>query len=68
MPALLMAADGVANEHIAAEVGASPTTVQTWRKRFAEVGLAKLDEVRRRYRRSLQRTPHPRGIHTGVPG
>jgi transposase len=45
--ALLMAADGVANEHIAAEVGASPTTVRAWRKRFAEEGLAKLDEVRK---------------------
>jgi transposase len=45
--ALLMAADGMANEHIAAEVNASPTTVRAWRKRFAEEGLAKLDEVRK---------------------
>ena|ERR1700757_1777591 len=45
--ALLMAADGMANEHIAAEVNASPTTVRAWRKRFAAEGLAKLDEVRK---------------------
>jgi transposase len=45
--ALLMAADGVANEHIAASVGVSPTTVRAWRSRFAEEGLAKLGQVRR---------------------
>jgi len=44
--ALLMAADGVANEHIAASVGVSPTTVRAWRSRFAEDGLAKLGQVR----------------------
>jgi transposase len=45
--ALLMAADGVANEHIAVAVGASPTTVRAWRARFAEEGLAKLGQVRK---------------------
>jgi transposase len=45
--ALLMAADGVANEHIAASVGVSPTTVRAWRARFEEEGLAKLGQVRK---------------------
>ena len=44
---LLLAADGVANEQIAAGVGVSPTTVRAWRARFAEEGLAKLGQVRR---------------------
>ena len=44
--ALVMAADGVANEHIAASVGVSATTVRAWRSRFAEEGLAKLGQVR----------------------
>ena len=43
--ALLQAADGEANEHIAAGGGVSPTTVRAWRSRFAE-GLAKLGQVR----------------------
>jgi transposase len=45
--ALLMAADGVANEHIAASVAVSPTTVRAWRVRFEEEGLAKLGQVRK---------------------
>jgi transposase len=45
--ALLMAADGVANEHIAASVGVSPTTVRAWRARFADDGVVKLGEVRK---------------------
>jgi transposase len=45
--ALLMAADGVANEHIAVAVGVSPTTVRAWRSRFAEEGLAKFGQVRK---------------------
>jgi transposase len=44
--ALLMAADGVANEHIAESVGVSPTTVRAWRGRFAVEGVAKLGRVR----------------------
>ena len=43
---LLLAADGVANEHIARQVGVSPKTVRAWRARFAEEGLAKLGKVR----------------------
>jgi len=45
--ALLMAADGAANKHIAAAVGVSPTTVRAWRSRFAQEGLAKFGEVRK---------------------
>src|SRR5512147_2915780 len=45
--ALLLAADGVANTRIADEVGVTPVTVRSWRKRFAEDGLAKLGEVRK---------------------
>ncbi|MPV50910.1 helix-turn-helix domain-containing protein [Pseudactinotalea sp. HY160] len=44
--ALLLAADGVANTRISAEVGVTPVTVRAWRERFAEDGLAKLGEVR----------------------
>jgi transposase len=45
--ALLMAADGVANTLIAEEVGATPVTVRSWRKRFSEDGLGKLGQVRK---------------------
>ena len=45
--ALLMAADGQANERIAAAVGVSPTTVRAWRSRFAEEGVARLGQVRK---------------------
>src|SRR6516164_11571727 len=44
--ALLLAADGVANNRIADEVGVTAVTVRAWRNRFAEEGLAKLGEVR----------------------
>ena len=44
--ALLLAADGVANTTIAAEVKVTPKTVRAWRERFAEEGLAQLGEVR----------------------
>ena len=44
--ALLLAADGVANTRIAAQVGVNPATVRAWRIRFAEEGLAKLGRVR----------------------
>ena len=44
--ALLLAADGVANYRIAAEVGVSPATVAQWRGRFAGEGLAKFGQVR----------------------
>jgi transposase len=45
--ALLLAADGEANIRIAEEVGVTPVTVRTWRKRFSEEGLAKLGQVRK---------------------
>jgi transposase len=45
--ALLLAADGVANYRIAAEVGVSPATVVAWRERFSTEGLAKLGRVRK---------------------
>ena len=44
--ALLLAADGVANTHIAAQVDVSPTTVKAWRERFSEEGLKALGGVR----------------------
>ena len=44
--ALLMAAGGEANSHIAEAVGVSVGTVRSWRERFAEEGLAKLGDVR----------------------
>jgi transposase len=43
---LLMAADGVANSQIAANVGLTPVTVRAWRGRFAHEGLAKFGQVR----------------------
>src|SRR5919201_1856833 len=44
--ALLLAADGVANTRIAAQVGVSVVTVRAWRERFAAEGLAKFGRVR----------------------
>src|SRR5680860_1441973 len=43
---LLMAAEGVANSQIAERVGVTPTTVRSWRARFASEGLAKFGQVR----------------------
>ena len=43
---LLMAADGVANSHIATTVGVTPATVRAWRERFASEGLSKFAQVR----------------------
>jgi transposase len=43
---LLLAADGVANNVIAEEVGVTPPTVRAWRKRFTEGGLAGLEKIR----------------------
>ncbi len=42
---LLLAADGVANEQIAARVGVTPVTVRAWRSRFVTDGLAKFGKV-----------------------
>ncbi|MCA1677542.1 MAG: IS630 family transposase [Actinobacteria bacterium] len=43
---LLLAGDGVANTHIAAEVGVSPATVKAWRERFCDEGLTAFGGVR----------------------
>ena len=45
--ALLLAADGMANSRVAAELRVSPATVAAWRVRFASEGLAKLGKVRK---------------------
>jgi transposase len=44
--ALLLAADGIANDTIARRVGVAPTTVRAWRTDFAERGLARFGTVR----------------------
>lgn len=44
--ALLLAAAGVANTVIAAELSTTPKTVRAWRDRFVEDGLARLGQVR----------------------
>jgi transposase len=44
--ALLLAAEGVANTRIAADLGVSPTTVSDWRERFVSEGLKGLGVVR----------------------
>ncbi|MGZ6801388.1 MAG: IS630 family transposase [Mycobacteriaceae bacterium] len=44
--ALVLAADGVANTGISAEVGVTVMTVRAWRQRFTEDGLARLGQVR----------------------
>jgi transposase len=44
--ALLLAADGVANDRIAADLTLSATTVRSWRARFVTDGLAQLGRVR----------------------
>lgn len=43
---LLLAADGVANNGIAAGVGVTPVTVRAWRKRFSEEGLSNFGMVK----------------------
>ena len=44
--ALLLAADGVANEVTAREVGVSSNTVRAWRKRFSEDGVEGVGVIR----------------------
>jgi transposase len=44
--ALLLAAAGLANTAIATRVGVSPSSVVSWRERFAAEGLAKFAQVR----------------------
>jgi transposase len=44
--ALLLAADGVASTRIGSELGVSPTSVSSWRARFAEQGLCLFGPIR----------------------
>src|SRR5665811_1698538 len=44
---VLLASDGVANEQIAQVVGVSPTTVRSWRGRYARLGLDGLADAAR---------------------
>ena len=44
--ALLLAAEGLANTAIAAQLSVSPASVVTWRARFVEEGVAKIGRVR----------------------
>jgi transposase len=44
---VLLAADGVPGKRIAATVGCAELTVVTWRGRYAEHGLAGLDDLSR---------------------
>src|SRR5258705_6966018 len=63
--ALLLAADGVANVRIAAQVGVKPATVRAWRAPVADEGLAKVGKGRAGRGRQ---TPNPHGkIHDIVP-
>ena len=75
---VLLAADGRSTRAIAEEVGVMPTTVSTWRGRFAREGLAGLidkprpgpqpkygDETGRRILAVLDRPP-PGGLRAGT--
>jgi transposase len=44
---LLLAADGVANDQIAARVGVTPVTVRAWRASFSADGLSRFGKVAR---------------------
>src|SRR5665648_33951 len=44
---VLLASDGVGNEQIAQVVGVSPTTVRSWRGRYARLGLDGLVDAAR---------------------
>jgi len=50
---VLLAADGVANARIAAEVGTTTTSVWKWRNRYVEAGLAGLSDASRSGRPKL---------------
>jgi transposase len=43
--ALLLAADGVANNQIARRVGVSANSIRAWRERFDEAGLEGLGKI-----------------------
>jgi transposase len=72
--ALLLAADGVANTQIAVAVGASATSVKSWRERFAQEGLTAFGAVRAGRGRKPQISPEKVAeivhatLHTKPPG
>jgi len=72
--ALLLAADGVANTQIAVRVGASATSVKSWRERFAREGLTAFGAVRAGRGRKLRISPEKVAeivhatLHTKPPG
>lgn len=57
---VLLAADGLANDDIAARLNTRREVVSKWRKRFFEEGLAGLEERPRRGR-PARFPPQPRG-------
>jgi hypothetical protein len=57
---VLLAGEGLAGKQIAARVGCAEPTVVTWRRRYAEEGLAGLEICRGRVRR--RRCPKPCAI------
>ena len=50
---VLLASEGLANARIASEVGTTTTSVWKWRNRYAEAGLAGLDDAARSGRPKL---------------
>lgn len=72
--ALLLAADGVANTQIAVAVGASATSVKSWRERFAQERLTAFGAVRAGRGRKPQISPEKVAeivhatLHTRPPG
>ena len=79
--ALLLAAEGVANTRIGADLGVSPTTVSNWRERFQSDGLKGIGVVRAGRGRKPSISPQkvaeivhvmlhekPLGRHIGVAG
>src|SRR5258705_11986771 len=61
--ALLLAADGVANMRIAAQVGVKPATVRAWRAPVAQAGVAKPGEGPAR---AGPKVPHPQPKMNGT--
>src|ERR687894_1649302 len=60
---VLLAGDGVPGKQIAARVGCAEPTVVTWRRRYAESGLAGLEDLPRPGKPSpLPRAPRGRGL------
>ncbi len=77
---VLRSAEGVAIEHVAADLGVAVMTVKLWRRRYAEAGLAGLVDAPRpghppTYTRkdrdrlvALTMGPPPDGTSTGASG